>query len=278
MINLMRGRADFEAMGGLYAAAENVKLKTVFIAGVNCGWLEPENAVPDDVVVYIHGGAFIYGSLRSHAAMVSHISQKLNRKVLMIDYRLAPEAPFPAGLEDCVKVIRTFFGEHPDVRFGIIGDSAGGNLTLSAQLKLKETKGPSPQYGIVISPWADLECKNASYGTNRMLDMILSHEFLSEAADMYAGGNPKSAPLLSPVNGDFAGCAPALVMCGTHEILEDDAIHLHRRMLDSGVDAELKMFKGQLHVWPFTDIGSAASQKALDDMAEFVAGHSRTAG
>jgi len=274
MINLARGRADFEAMGALYPAAENVQLKTDTIAGVDCAWFEPEGITRKDIVVYIHGGAFIYGSIRSHAAMVGHIARRLGRKILFIDYRLAPEHPFPAGLEDCLKAVTTFFGENPNLKFGLIGDSAGGNLTLALQLKLKETDGPVPQYGIVVSPWADIECKNASHENNRAADVVLSREYLMEAADMYAGAEPKRNPLTSPVNGDFTGCAPALILCGTHEILEDDSIHLHRRMLDSGVDAELKLFGGQLHVWPFTDIASPASREALDDMAVFADKHS----
>lgn len=197
--------------------------------------------------------------------MVSYIAQALNRKVLVIDYRLAPEHPFPAGINDCVAVIQQL-GQP----FGIIGDSAGGNLTMATQLKLKAVNGPAPLYSIVISPWVDLTCSNESYIRNKIADTLLSREYLMEAAKSYAAGQELSAPLLSPVNAVFNDLAPVLIMCGTNEILEDDSVYLHKQLIQSGVNATLELFEGELHVWPFMDIHTKASRKALSNMARFV--------
>jgi len=265
MINFNEGRIGFEAIGNTYPPAENVTRENVTIAGIPCAWFTPTNINAADIAVFIHGGAFIFGSINSHAPMVSYIAQALKRKVLVIDYRLAPEHPFPAGIDDCVAVIQQL-----DLPFGIIGDSAGGNLTMATQLKLKAVNGPAPLYSIVISPWVDLTCTNESYIRNKLADTVLSREYLLEAANTYAGGRELSAALLSPVNAVFNDLAPVLIMCGTNEILEDDSINLHKHLIQSGVDATLELFEGELHVWPFMDIHTKASRKALSNMAHFV--------
>jgi epsilon-lactone hydrolase len=266
MINLKEGRIGFDNIGTIYPPARHVTREDTTVADVPCAMFTPPGASEEDMVVYIHGGGFIYGSIQSHAAMVSHIAGALHRKVLLIDYRLAPEHAFPAGLNDCVAVIEAI---GKNVRLGIIGDSAGGNLTIAAQLKLKETGRVVTQYSIVISPWVDLECKNPSYKRNKKLDAVLSREYMVEASTLYSMGQVVSSPLMSPVNSDLRGLAPMLILCGTHEILQDDSEILHKRLQEAGVAAEIRMFEGELHVWPFMDIGSAGSRKALDGMAEF---------
>lgn len=271
---LLAGRAGFETLGQQYPAAENVQYETATIANVPCAWFRPPDAPANETAVYIHGGAFIYGSFKSHAALVSHIASALNRNVLMIDYRLAPEHPFPAGLNDCISVITSAFAGHSNAGFGMIGDSAGGNLAIAAQVGLKAAGGPLPRYSMVISPWTDLECKNDSYIRNQAADTVLSREYLQWAAGLYADGAGVADGLVSPVNANLTGLPPALILCGTAEVLEDDSIALHRAFQAAGVDAELSSFEGEQHVWPFMDIHSDASQKALADFAAFAQKHS----
>lgn len=275
MENMTAGRAGFETLGNLYPAAGEVKIEKSAIAGVSCAWLTPAKAKEEDIIIYIHGGAFIYGSLHSHTAMVSHIAAQLKRKILMIDYRLAPEYPFPNGLEDCVAVIKAFNLEFPSRKYGLMGDSAGGNLTIAAQVMLNTFNEPLPQYSIVISPWVDLECKNASYISNKTKEEILKREYLLEAALMYAGTHTVYDSLLSPVNADLRGLPPALILCGTAEILQDDSYYLHQQFLKCDEEAELVFFENEQHVWPFMDIGSTASQEALSAIEIFANKHSR---
>jgi acetyl esterase/lipase len=274
MINLEEGRIGFEAIGNIYPIAENIVREDVVIANVPCSWFIPENTPENDIVIYIHGGAFIFGSVKSHAALVSNIATKVRRKILMIDYRLAPEYPFPAGINDCAAVIETIQKQNPLICFGFFADSAGGNLAMATQLQLEKTSGHKSQYTILISPWVDLECKNESYERNKMTDGILIRQYLIEAAHMYAPGHKLSDPALSTVNSDFHDLAPVLILCGTNEILEDDSVHLHKKLTDCGVQSELKLFKGEPHVWPFLDINKETSQMALNNMAHFVAMHS----
>ncbi len=271
MNKLKEERKGFETIGNSYAVADNITRRNLNIAGVPCAWFSPADAPEDDIVFFIHGGGFIYGSINSHAPMVSHIARKLNRRVLMIDYRLAPENPFPAGIDDCVTVINAVQDENICVKFSIIGDSAGGNITMATQLKLKALNRPPAKYTIVISPWVDLGCINPSYNRNKKADTVLSQAYLQQCARAYAPGQDLSIPMLSPVNGDFRGLGPVLILCGTSEILEDDSVNLQKRLLECNVQADLMLFKGELHVWPFMDISSKASQEALSNMADFAA-------
>jgi len=275
MINLQEGRAGFETIN-TYPAAGHITRKNTTIAGVPGAWFLPEHPVSDDIVIYIHGGAFIFGSIDSHASLVSHITHHLKRKVLVIDYRLAPEHPFPAGINDCVAVIQALYQEDPGIRFGIIGDSAGGNLAMATQLKLKEKRGPGAQYTVVISPWVNLECNTQSYDRNKTQDTVLARPYLVEAVALYAAGQPANMPMLSPVHGDFSGLAPVLILCGTHEILEDDSKQLHQQLQNCGVETVLHLFNNQLHVWPFMEIDTEASQLALDHITGFVNKHAET--
>ena len=269
MINLKEGRAGFEAIGNTYPIADEICIESTRVAGIPCTWFIPEAAPEDDIVIFIHGGAFIYGSAKSHAPMVSHIARRLERKILLVDYRLAPEHPFPAGLNDCVAVIRSIAVDRPHLRFGIIGDSAGGNLAMAAQLALKEVNGPKAQYTAVISPWVNLECNTPSYIRNQSLDLVLAQHYLLLSAKMYAPDQELSIPLLSPVHGDFTGISPVLILCGTSEVLEDDSYQLLQQLKSTGVKAELLLFEEQQHVWPFMKIDTDASQQALIDIKQF---------
>jgi acetyl esterase/lipase len=274
MINLQEGRIGFEKIGNTYPVAPHITRENEVIDGVPCSWFLPENTLNEDIVVYIHGGAFIFGSIASHAPMASHIASSLNRKVLMIDYRLAPEAPFPAGVNDCVTVINRLNAQYPNLRFGIIGDSAGGNLTMASQLILKNAMGAKAEYAVVISPWVNLLCNTSSYERNKALDIVLARPYLLESTKLYAPDQDLAQPELSPVNGDFRGLSPVLIMYGTNEILEDDSVQLHQQLQNCGVHAELLRFDGQLHVWPFMDIYTPASQQALAHIAVFASKHS----
>jgi len=269
MINLTEGRKGFETISN-YSISENVTLESIIIANVPCAWMIPDEVIGNDIAIYIHGGAFIYGSIQSHAPMVSYIANQLKKKVLMIDYRLAPEHPFPAGINDCVAVINSLHENNSNFSFGIIADSAGGNIAMSTNLQLNKTNEPKPKYTILISPWVDLECKNPSYERNRLTDTILGQEFLVEATKLYAPDQDLSTPFLSPVNGNFKNQTPVLILCGTHEILEDDSINLNQQLLNQGIETELILFENELHVWPFMEIDREASKKALLKISDFV--------
>jgi acetyl esterase/lipase len=272
MTDVVQQRKGFESLGLLYPAAQDIVQEYVSIAGVDCYWFyEAGKQQPADFLVYVHGGAFMFGSVRSHGPLVSYLAQRTGRRILFIEYRLAPEHPFPAGIDDVVRVIQSLEADQTGFRYGIIGDSAGGNLTMAVQLQLRQLQLPLPAFSVVISPWADLECKHESFRLKKDLDPILSKPYLLECAQLYAGERPLTDPLVSPVNASFEGLGPVLILCGTYEILEGDSLVLYERLFSSGVAARLELFKGAVHVWPQQDIYSDHAQTALDMIAEFIA-------
>lgn len=270
MDHISQRRIDFEQLGNMYSPAENVVRQDTIIGGIPCVWFYPEgSAINKHLLIYIHGGAFFMGSVASHAAMVTHIARRTGQRVLFIDYRRSPEYPFPAGLHDIVQVLSVLLQEGMDT-YGMIGDSAGGNLTLVTQLQLRSQGLQGPQYSIVISPWTDLQCKNESYTRNATIDPVLAKPFLQDAAAIYAGGHSLDEVLLSPVNARFDDFAPVLILCGTNEILEDDSRYLHQRLEQSGVAASLVLFEGEMHVWLQQDIHAAAGERALQLIQSFI--------
>lgn len=270
MDHISQRRIDFEQLGNIYSPAEGVARQDTIIGGIPCVWFYPEGSeVNKHLLIYLHGGAFFMGSAASHAAMVTHIAKYTGQRVLFIDYRRSPEHPFPAGLNDIVQVLEVLLQEGVDT-YGMIGDSAGGNLTLVTQLQLRSKGIQGPQYSIVISPWTDLQCKNESYMRNATIDVVLAKPFLQDAAAIYADGHSLDEALLSPVNAKFDDFAPVLILCGTNEILEDDSRYLYQRLIESGVTASLVLFEGALHVWPQQDIYAADSERALRLIQSFI--------
>jgi len=269
MSNLTEERGGFESLGLSYPPVLNIKIETVVIGDVVCHWFIPGNTIATETVIYFHGGGFIYGSLQSHRAMVSHITQAIGRKILFIEYVLAPEHPFPAALHEAIAVIRELTADL-DFRFGLMGDSAGGNLAISTALQLKTIGLPLPLYQVVISPWVNMETTYSSYSQNEKLDPIISRDFVRYAASLYAAGQSLKDPRMSPVHGDLGGLEPTLVLVGSTEVLRDDSLHLHTALQNAGSSAVLKIFDKANHVWTLTDIASTDSQHALTEISMFL--------
>lgn len=269
MSNLTEERGGFESLGLSYPPVLDIKIETVVIGDVVCHWFIPENTIATETVVYFHGGGFIYGSLQSHRAMVSHITQAIGRKILLIEYALAPEYPFPAALNEVIAVIRELTADQ-DFRFGLMGDSAGGNLAISTALELKTLGLPLPLYQVVISPWVNMETTYSSYTQNEKLDPIISRDFVRYAASLYAAGQSLKDPRMSPVYGDLGGFEPTLILVGSTEVLRDDSLHLYAALQNAGSSTVLKIFDRANHVWTLTDIASRDGQLALTEISMFL--------
>ena len=273
MTTLKDERKEFESLGHIYPAQTGVNIKREVIAGVPGYWFTPELVNGGEVVIFLHGGGYIYGSIESHRAMVSHIAKAIERKVLLVEYSLAPEHPFPAALHETVAVIQELVRANPDFQFSIMGDSAGGNLAMSTALKLKSLDAKPALYHVLISPWVNMETVYPSYQKNEKLDPIITKDFIQYAAGLYmAGHNPKD-PLVSPVHGDFKGIGPTLILVGANEVLTDDSVFLYEALEKAGVLSELKMYDGADHVWPLVDIRSEHSMEALDEIIDFITVH-----
>jgi acetyl esterase/lipase len=270
MENLKEGRQFFESLGLSYPAHSEVKIEPVTIAGVACYRFVPPRVVSREIVVYLHGGAYKLGSIRSHQAMVSHIAAATGRVILFVEYSLAPEHPFPQALDETTAVIRELTHAAPDTTFALMGDSAGGNLAIATALNLKQHKLPAARYHVLLSPWLNMRNDAASYNENEKNDPILTRELLQEAARQYAAGEPVTNVLISPLLGSFEGFSPTLTLAGAGEILRDDSVDLDSALKKAGAVSRLYIFDKVTHVWTLADIESADSKKTLEIMRKFM--------
>ncbi|MGH7398349.1 MAG: alpha/beta hydrolase [Candidatus Rokuibacteriota bacterium] len=215
------------------------------------------------VVLYLHGGGYVIGSPRSHRHLAAAIARAAATDALLLDYRLAPEHPYPAAVDDATAAYRWLLdqGVAPE-RIVIAGDSAGGGLTVAALLALREARVPLPAGGVCISPWVDLTCSGESYRTKAEVDPIVRRAGVEEMAKAYLGTTPPRSPMASPLFADLRGLPPLLIHVGGDEILLDDAVQLAERARAAGVEATLEVYDRMIHVWhwflPMLDEAQAA--------------------
>ena len=250
-VPLATQRARFETVTARMPLAEGVACSAVDAGGVAAEWVEPPAVgVAAPVVVYFHGGGYGMGSLNTIRALASQLASATSARLLSVDYRLAPEHPFPAAVDDAVAAYAWLLDEGTDpaaVAFG--GDSAGGGLTVAGLLAARDRGLPMPAAGVCISPWVDLTVSSPALERNAATDPEVTRAALERWAENYlAGGDPKN-PLASPVYGDLRGLPPLLIHAGTAEALEDDAVQLAATAQDAGVPVTLELYEGLIHVW-----------------------------
>ena len=262
-------RARQEKLSKYARLAAGVDCQPITVDGVPAEWVNPR--APDaGVILYLHGGAFTLGSINVHREWITRLAAATRVRCLAIDYRLAPEDPFPAALEDALTTYHWLLDhEFSASRLVIAGDSAGGGLGLSALVKLRDTGSELPAGAVMISPWIDLSLNGASIQQNARLDPILKPSILAACARDYAGENTLTSPLISPLYADLHGLPALMIQVGTDEILFDDAIRIADRARDSGVEVTLSIWDEMFHVFqliPFLP----ETKRALVQIAAFV--------
>ena len=200
------------------------------------------------LLIYAHGGAFVIGSAATHRAFASSIAKASGLPLLAVDYRLAPERPFPAARDDIVAVY-AHFAKIPGTRIALVGDSAGGGLILQAALAIRDAGLARPTGIAITSPWVDLGCNGASYASQREADTMLTREGLLLDAGRYLAGRSPDDPEASPVHADLTGLPPVLIQVGAYEILADDATLLASALARYGVTVQLEIWEGMTHAW-----------------------------
>jgi epsilon-lactone hydrolase len=264
-------RANFEKMAGVFPVAVDVKCEPVNAGGVKSEWVTAPGADAGRAVLYLHGGGYVIGSINTHRALAARISTAAKARVLVIDYRLAPEHPFPAAVEDSVAAYRWMLaqGLKPS-RIAVAGDSAGGGLTVATLVAIREAKLASPGAGVCLSPWIDLEGLGDSMKSKASVDPMVQKEALIEMAAQYLKGQNARSPLAAPLYADLAGLPPLLVQVGTAETLLDDSTRLAERARKAGVKVTLEPWENMIHVFqvfaPMLDEG----QQAIEKIGEFV--------
>ncbi len=239
--------------------------------GVPCEWLIPPNSRKDQVLLYLHGGGFVFGLTSQHLKLGAYLAQRLHRRVLMVDYRLAPDHPFPAALEDCVTAYRWLLeqGILPQ-NVVVAGDSAGGNLTVTLLLKLRDTGYQSPAAAACLSPVTDLT--TLDHQRPGFQDPLLTTKAVQFYNQAYLGHQDAHDPLISPVFGDLRGLPPLLVHVGEDEILREDAVRIVSLAKAAGVEAQLEIYPRMWHVWQLYLTLPQATQ-SLDGLAYFFETH-----
>lgn len=234
-------------------------------------WVRGAAAEGDAAVLLVHGGGFSAGSCRTHRELAARLSLASGVPVLTFDYRLAPEHPFPAALDDTVAAYRALLAQGiAPTRLVIAGDSAGGGLALSALLRLRDEGEALPAAAVLLSPWADLALAGESIETRADADPLCSRESLALAASTYLAGADARAPLASPVYADLAGLPPLLIHVGSDEILLSDATRLAEHATAAGVDTTLEIAPGLWHVWHAWAGALPEAAAALDRIGAFV--------
>ena len=267
-------RKGIDAMGDAFPRLDNVRSEAVDAGGVDAEWFSVDGGDDDRVMLYVHGGGYVLGSIQSHRVVIERLAAATNGRVLALNYRLAPEAPFPAAVDDAVAAYKWLLAQGISAsKISIAGDSAGGGLTLSTLLALRDAGEPMPACAVPISPWTDMEGTGESMATRADVDPMVSKEILQQLAGTYLSGADPKHPLASPLHGDFSGLPPLLIQVGDAETLLDDSTRLESKLKAAGVDATIEVWDEMIHVWhlfaPMLDKG----QEAINKIGEFVRGH-----
>jgi acetyl esterase/lipase len=244
-------RARFEKMGDFLGGAPDGKCEKVDAGGVPAEWVTAPGCDPARAVLYLHGGGYVIGSINTHRRLAYDISAASGARVLVIDYRLAPEHPFPAAVEDATTAWRWLLLQgFATSRLAIAGDSAGGGLTLATLVNLRDKKLGLPACAVAISPWVDLEGVGDSITARAAQDPMVQKDGLLWMAGLYLNGKDAKTPLAAPLHADLKGLPPILVQAGTAETLLDDATRVAEKLHAAGVDVRLAIWPNMLHVFP----------------------------
>ncbi|GJD37449.1 alpha/beta hydrolase [Methylobacterium aerolatum] len=256
--------------GPSFPDPRDVRFEAGTVGGVPGEWIHPVSGRPERRLLYVHGGGFVACSPRTHRPLTGAVARR-GFSVFAPDYRLAPEHPFPAGLEDVVAAWTAFRAEGPAC---LAGESAGGNLALALMLAARERGLPMPQAACLFSPVTDLAAEGGSRVRNARRDAMFGARSISEVAPLYTGAGDPRAPLASPVYGDPTGLPPLLFHVGDREVLLDDSVRMADRAQAAGVEASVRIFPVVAHAWQFADKVLPEATASLDEAAAFLKRHS----
>ena len=272
---IVRSRITFDQMGKNYAPAANVSIEKELIANVKCYWIKKNGMeARRRAIIYLHGGCFALGSIRSHGAMVSHISDVLDTPILFIEYSLAPEHPFPQAINEILKVYKYIRAVDIYDEIIFMGDSAGAGLALHVISLITQKNMIRPSGLIMLSPWIDLKNNSNSIYENAAIDPILNRDQLEYFTSLYKGNTDLSKA--NPYLNMYGKFPPTLIVTASSEILLDDSKKAFSRIWETQPLTRLKIYENASHVFLLDSMTSATSVSALMEMKTFIvelAGH-----
>jgi acetyl esterase/lipase len=273
-LDIPRERAVLEGYTKIFKPPAGVSVARLDADGVPAAWIVPRGLETKRTVLYLHGGGYNAGSIASHLPLTSSIAVAAKARVLAIDYRLAPEHLFPAAVEDAQRAYQWLLKESAQAnQIVLAGDSAGGGLTLSLLLSLREKGLPLPAAAVCLSPWTDLTCSGESWATNAKVDFMLKRVTTVKAAKLYLGDADPRTPLASPLFADPDGLPPLLIQVGSEEVLLSDSTQFADKARLAGVDVTLENWKGMQHVWQYSVSMLPEGRQAVTRIGEFIIQH-----
>lgn len=269
-VSIQQERQDWEAHAATLALPDGITSREELLAGVPCLWVEQDAATPrDPVLLYLHGGGLIAGSPRTHAAFGARLAMHFGRRVLLVDYRLAPEHPYPAALEDATAVYLALSSVTPLESLSVGAESSGAALGLALLLSLRDEGRPLPAAAFFISGHFDMTLSGESLATHCEVDPFTSRESLQRACDWYTSGADRHLPLVSPAFAALHALPPLLLQVGSDEMLLSDSLRVAERVRSHGGHVELRVWDGMWHNWPmYVDLPEADA--AIAEAADFL--------
>jgi epsilon-lactone hydrolase len=270
-LDIPKERAIMETQAAYFKALAAFQSRPLVVNGIRAEWIKPSGTVHGRILLYLHGGAYYAGSIQAHKPLAVNTGWAAKAQVLLIDYSLAPERPFPSALKDAKASYEWLLeqGYRPD-EILVAGDSAGGGLALALMLTLRDHALPFPAAVLCYSPWTDLAMMGESYTRNSQTDLMVDVAALRQAASFYLGSTDPCTPEASPLYGDLRGLPPLLIQVGSDEILLTDSTALAERAKALGVDVTLEIWPGMQHEWQFAANLLPEGRKALMNVSRYV--------
>jgi len=269
-LNVEKDRRELETMAKYFKSLTPITCTPVTANGVPAEWIIPQGLSTERVILYIHGGSFNSGSIISHRPLAANIAIACQARALIIDYRLAPEFPYPAALQDSLSAYEWLLANGiPANQIAVMGDSAGGTLTLALLIQLREQGKPLPALAACLSPGTDFSMWGESWRFNKGKDFMLDQRNIQKSIDIYLRDVDRRSPLVSPVYGDLQGLPPILLQVGSDEVLLTDATRFVEKAKAAGVPATLEVWEGMQHVWQYTASFLPEARSAIHNIGAF---------
>lgn len=264
-------RKQAEEFAAAFVKPAGIEIEAGKLDGVAVEWIVPDGAHATRTFFHLHGGGYVLGNPAGSRAFTSAFALRSRCRVVSVDYRLAPEHPFPAAIEDSVRAYRELLAQGCDAdELAIGGESAGGGLAVATLVQARAQELPMPASLIAVSPWSDMQCEAGSFAIKAGVDPLLTRRSLKEMADAYLGDADPLDVRASPALADLSGLPPMLIHAGSDEVLLDDAIALIDAASAARVDAQLVIFAGMIHVWHMFHAMLPEGGEAIDSLCAFV--------
>jgi len=273
-MSIEQRRDAYDALGDRFPLEADVYRRSESIGNIRGEWTLAPSANAGTVVLYLHGGGYVYGSLKSHRHLVSELGRAAGVTTFALDYRRAPEHPYPAAIDDALEAYQALLKDYEPSRVALAGDSAGGGLAVALLLKLRELGLPQPSGCLLLSPWVDMTAHANSYVANAQRDPVVNREIIQFVTTQYLGTLSRELPLASPVFADLRGIAPLAILVGATETLLDDSLALSRRAAIGDVPVTIEVWPRMFHIWatyhPVLEEGRRAVQRCGSILSAFL--------